>query len=454
MNKSDESMATETADLGTTGGALCNDVVESHIGSHVDGFNGPIGIFISMFPERHETFILRELVALERRGVDFTLYSLQRPREEIDIEDAIRLKQQRTRYASLFGLPALMAFAAALLHHPLRTLGAIASVFHHGCDRPVEMAKALAILPISLHFGRLAKQRGISHVHGHWANVPTTACWYLSRIHGFTWSAAIHGEDIFTPNRFLGYKLNDARFTVVCSGLFCRHIQHEIGLHRPENVHLNYHGLDPRVTELEPSRNEVPLAGEAPARIITIGRLVPTKGHDLLIRAIGKLRKEHGVNVRLALIGSGPQESTLQALAAQTGVGDSVDFLGALQFDEVLEQLQQSHVFALAPRMIPGHPPDGIPNVIAEAMALRLPVATTRVSAIPELIDDEKSGLLVEEDDLEGLTSALLRLVEEPALRERLAEAGYQKVSELFDQNRNIDELLGYFNDYLSGKAA
>ena len=420
-----------------------------------------LGIVISMFPELHETFILRELVALERRGVDFDVYSLQHPRDPITIDDAIRLSSERTTYSKLVSGATLGAFARAALTRPVALARAVARLIVDGRDRPGELVKNLAVLPIALHFGELGRRRGVTHWHGHWANVPTTACWWLGRVHGASWSAAIHGEDIFTPNRFLATKLDAARFSVVCSGHFCRHLRERIGLDAPERVHLNYHGLDPRILERAGARGDAP-GGEGsaprrrapgePLRLLSIGRLVPTKGHDTLLRAVGRLARD-GVDVTLEIVGSGPERDALGALAAAEGIEDRVRLRGALPFAEVVDALEAGDAFCLAPRMLPGHPPDGIPNVIAEAMALGLPVVATRVSAIPELVEHGVGGLLVEVDDDAALADAVRELASDPALGRRLAAAARARVAELFDRDRNIDELIGRFDEHVPGAA-
>ncbi len=415
-----------------------------------DSVNNPparLGIIISMFPELHETFILRELVALEQRGIDFDIFSLQYPRDPITLDDAIRLSTERTHYSSLLSISTLGALLRAACRHPIRLARAVARVVVHGRDRPMELIKNLAILPIALHIGEQGRQRGIVHWHGHWANIPTTACWYLQQIYQQNWSAAIHGEDIFSANRFLRYKLDDAVFAVVCSGYFCNHLKTHIGLRTPDKIHLNYHGLDPRVMQRVPASSATLRATDAPLKIVSIGRLVPTKGHDVLIRACAQLIHA-GQPLQLQIIGSGPLEAELKALADAENVRDKVMFSGALAFEEVLNNLQAADVFCLAPRLIPGQPPDGIPNVIAEAMALRIPVVSTRVSAIPELVTDGVTGRLVEVDDVDGLAQVLRTLADSPEQALTLSEAGAQRVSELFNQTANIDELLGYFDQY------
>lgn len=405
-----------------------------------------------MFPELHETFILRELIALERHGVDFHIYSLQYPRDPITIDEAIALSEQKTSYAKLISVASVSAFFKTLLSHPVKTVSAIGKVIWWGKDRPQEVIKNLAVLPLTLQFYQMGQQQGITHWHGHWANIPTTACWYLSQIHAVTWSAAIHGEDIFSKNNFLAKKLDDNAFSVVCSGYFCNHLQSELGLSAPDDVHLNYHGLDPRVTERAPNRDFNQRAPGDPLKLLSIGRLVPTKGHDVLINACAMLRDE-GIPFSLQIVGSGPIESELRALITRNNLDEHIELRGGMAFADVLDTLEAADVFCLAPRMIPGQPPDGIPNVIAEAMALRVPVVTTRVSAIPELVEDGVSGFLTPVDDVAAFAANLKRLYEDPSFAKTISDAAAEKVGYRFDQNRNIGELLDLFRQYVPGKA-
>ncbi|MFK8080945.1 MAG: glycosyltransferase family 4 protein [Granulosicoccus sp.] len=402
-----------------------------------------LGVIISMFPELHETFILRELVALEKRGVRFDIYSMQHPRDPITLDDAIRLSTERTRYSGLLTPDTVMAFGRTLISRPVRLFKVIFQLIWQGRDRPMDIVKNLAVLPLSLFIEEQGRERGVTHWHGHWANIPTTACWFLGRIHGYGWSAAIHGEDIFSPNRFLRYKLNDASFSVVCSAHFCKHLQHGMNLDKPQHIHLNYHGLDPRVTQRAPVQrsNEV-------MSIVSIGRLVPTKGHDVLIKACARLLAA-GYQFQVQLIGAGPLEKELRTLASTSGVEKHIHFRGALAFDDVLQILEHADVFALAPRLISGHAPDGIPNVIAEAMALGIPVVTTCVSAIPELVSDGHTGSLVEVDDVTAFADAIAMISEDPELGRSYSDAARLRVARLFDQDANIDELLRLFDRYV-----
>ncbi len=407
-----------------------------------------------MFPELHETFILRELAALERAGLKFEIYSLQYPRDPVTLEDAKRLMDQKTHYQPIISLSTLSAFISSFMRHPIKLIGTVSQLVRIGWKQPKELMKCLAILPLSLHFGRLARQRGISHLHGHWANIPTTACWFLQHIEGFSWSAAIHGEDIFSPNPILEMKLKDALFTVVCSGHFCQHLKTALNQPNPNKIHCNYHGLDPLVWEkagvetkhTSTEHNHNPGDTCETVELLSIGRLVPTKGHDHLIRACSKLSNP---NWKLSIIGSGPDKDSLTTLIQSLKLEKKVTLLGALEFDKVLDTLKACDIFCLPAKMIPGHPPDGIPNVLAEAMAFGKPVVTSDMGAIPELVKAGENGLLTQPGDEQSITLALQQLVDDKDYRLKLGLEAKNTVAHLFDQDKNINELLAYFRHYL-----
>ena len=407
-----------------------------------------IGIIISMFPELHETFIVRELDALDRHQLDFEIYSLQYPRDPVTIDAAKRLMNKKTHYSPLLGLPQVSAFFSSLIRHPIKMLTMIGQLTLAGLHRPKELLKSFAILPITFHFGKIMKEKGIQHVHGHWANVPTTACWMLAQVEGFTWSAAIHGEDIFSKNKLLEKKLSDAKFTVVCTGFFCNHLKDKMNHSHPADIHLNYHGLDPKVWERIESSPPYQIKDQGPKTLLTIGRLVSTKGHDDLLRASKQLI-DKGADIKVRLIGSGPEEGPLKALADKLDISERVEFLGMMAFEDVMTEIQNADTFVLACRMVPGAPPDGIPNVLAEAMAFGVPVISTNVSAIPELITDGEEGLLVPSNDPDSLANAINRIIEDTHFAKQLSDNAQNKVSAMFDQHKNINELLDYFEHYV-----
>lgn len=408
-----------------------------------------LGIVLSMFPEHHETFIVRELAELERQGVGFEIFSLQRPRDPVTHEQA-RALLPRTHYASLCGGRACVALARTILSRPLRLAGAVARLVAAGWRTPVNLLKALVALPLILHFGALMRERGVTHLHGHWANIPTTACWLIGMIFELPWSAAIHGENIFTPNPLLSRKLQAARFAVVCTSYHCRHLKETVCPERASDIHLNYHGLEPRIWQrlgTSPATGEEIQKQNADAEpvILAVGRLVHTKGLDVLLRAVAMLE---ALRPRVRIIGAGPEEARLKALAAELHLTGRVEFLGQVPFEQVVEAMERADVFALPCTYDPAGWFDGIPNVLAEAMALGTPVVSTTVSGIPELIENGKTGLLVPEKDPAALADALGHVLTDRTLADRLARDGKAKVRCMFDIEANVAELGKIFSRY------
>jgi glycosyltransferase involved in cell wall biosynthesis len=205
-----------------------------------------------------------------------------------------------------------------------------------------------------------------------------------------------------------------------------------------------YHGLNVEFTDL--------LAAAPPARppdrpvVVSVGRFVAKKGFDVLVRAVAELR-DRGTLVDLELIGeSGDQDAAIHQLVADLGLGDVVTISGPATQPELLARYRQATCFALACRVDADGDRDGIPNVLVEAMASGLPVVSTTVSGIPELVRDHENGLLVAPEDPHALADALATLIAEPGLAARLAVAGAATVHDEFDGSLLAAKLAALFS--------
>jgi glycosyltransferase involved in cell wall biosynthesis len=172
-------------------------------------------------------------------------------------------------------------------------------------------------------------------------------------------------------------------------------------------------------------------------RILSVGRLVPKKGHDLLIRAAAALR-EDGVSFELRLAGDGVEWPQLQRLVHELGVADRVTFLGPLTPAEVREELAAAAVFALGCRKMPDGDRDGLPNVVLEAMAAELPIVSTTMAGVSEAVQDGLSGLLVAPEDPGALAAALRRVLDDPALALALGRGAGERVRAVFDRRETL----------------
>jgi glycosyltransferase involved in cell wall biosynthesis len=264
---------------------------------------------------------------------------------------------------------------------------------------------------------------------------------------GLPYSFTAHARDIYTsPPDLLVVKIRAARFVVTCTGYNARHLAELVGDETAGSIHRIYHGLD--LHKFSPSAEPPAQLGSAPGRvqprdtptILAVGRLVEKKGYPYLIDAC-RLLIDRGYAVRLRIVGGGEMKDALRRHIAQVGLKERVELLGARPQDEVIDLYRTATVFALPCVVLENGDRDGIPNVLVEAMRLGLPVVSTAVSGIPELVVDEESGLLVPPRDVQALASALARLLDDPDLRARLAAAAAHRVTRQFDLAANAARL-------------
>jgi glycosyltransferase involved in cell wall biosynthesis len=260
---------------------------------------------------------------------------------------------------------------------------------------------------------------------------------YVARLTGAPLALAAHAKDIWTiPDWEKREKLADARFVVTCTAVGADHLN----ALAPGKVSLVYHGLDVRELPAPPARP----ARAGPVEILCVARVVAKKGLDVLLRALARLPA--GREWRLVHIGGG-DAGPLQVLAAELGIADRVRFAGPLPAGKVWAAYRRAEVFALASRVAPDGDRDGLPNVLMEALSQEVAVVATRVSAIPELIEDGVHGLLVPPDDPDVFAAALDRVITEPRLRRRLARAGCARVRRRFDRMAGVDRLVALLTE-------
>jgi glycosyltransferase involved in cell wall biosynthesis len=294
------------------------------------------------------------------------------------------------------------------------------------------------------------REAGVEHVHVHFAGAPPAIAALATRFARRSrraggprsWSVTVHGPVEFLDRR-LGAKLADAA-GVVCISDFARSqtmTQLEEGhWHKLEVVHC---GLD--LAALRARRNGSGPSAEAgeggPTRLLCVGRLVSLKGQAILLEAMAQLLAR-GVDARLTVVGDGPKREELVSRCEELGLGDRVEWTGAVGQDEIPRHYAQADVFCL-PSFA-----EGIPTVLMEAMLTETPVVATRIAGVAELVDDGESGLLVAAGRADLLAVAIERLAHDPALRRQFGSAGRAKVEAEFDAARSVRQLAGLFEGY------
>jgi glycosyltransferase involved in cell wall biosynthesis len=395
-----------------------------------------------MFPQLSETFIASEILGLERLGVPLRIFSYRQPRAPVDHE-CVRAIRSPITY-----LP------DPLLRHPFDLVRANAPVY--GIDSARYRATARYVLGYTLRQRNpdtwrrflqavyLAGQlhgSGIERLHAHMAHGSTRVAMLTSMLTGLPFSFTAHARDIFKTNPpRLRERTEAAQFVVTCTRANQEYLRSLVEPRQREKILLGYHGVDAaKFTPIERPPNETPV-------ILSVGRLVEKKGFPYLLDALALL-KEREVAFRCKLIGDGPELKPLRRQIHDLDLAADVELPGAKNQEEVLEQYRRADVFVL-PSIIQGDGDrDGIPNVLLEAMATGLPVVSTSISGIPELVRSGENGLLAESRNARELSAALELLLSDRALRERIAKQGRETVTEQFSTATTVRWLARLFSE-------
>jgi glycosyltransferase involved in cell wall biosynthesis len=389
-----------------------------------------LGVLVKMFPKLSETFVLEEILGLERLGVPIRIYALAASTDSLV-------------HSSVKRVQAIVTQVSALQKDHWPQL--FSRHFYLFCTRPWNYMRTLYFalqrgregLSALLRAGWLAEQLrrdGVTHLHTHFISTPSDVAELVSQLTALPFSISAHAKDIYlSAPKDVNRKLRAARFTVTCTEFNRRTLQ---AISPEARVHRMYHGIDhlafhPRHRHLS----------EAIPRILSIGRLREKKGLDTLIDACELLR-QRGIKFQCEIVGYGDQHDRLEALIASYGLGGLVVITGKLEREEVIARYAKTTIYVQPSRVAADGDRDGIPNVLLEAMAMGLPVIATKVSGIPELVQHERNGWLIEPDSPHVLADAIEKMLRDPERAAALGVAARSAVLDSFDNDRNLRLLV------------
>jgi colanic acid/amylovoran biosynthesis glycosyltransferase len=389
-----------------------------------------VGYVLKMYPRFSETFVVTELVQMQRLGIDLEVFSL---RHATDGRFHASLSELR---APVTYLP-YSSLRATELWDSLRRAGSQFGDMHR--HLPELLASDVRDVHQALELARLVRLRGIGHLHAHFASVSADVARLAARIAGITYSITAHAKDIFHADvdaAAMRAKLRDASEVITISEFNLSFLRNRYGSDA-RRVRRVYNGLDlPAFGWSDP-------ADRAPV-IAAVGRLVEKKGFADLLRAAALLRRSNR-DFRIDIVGSGDQEEELHTLRDELGLGDRVRFLGSLPQDQVISAVREAAVLAAPCVVGTDGNRDGLPTVLLEAMALGTPCVATPVTGIPEVLADGRTGLLVGEHEPEALAKALGRLLADTALRTRLSRSARALIEAEFDSSRQAAQVAKSF---------
>jgi glycosyltransferase involved in cell wall biosynthesis len=393
-----------------------------------------IGYVVKMFPRLSETFILNEILELERQEMALHIFSMKRP-----VEKVVHAHTSDVRSPVTYLPESFLQSSLSILGGQLYVWRKHRSAWRHTLRNVLRRARPGSNRADFLAFCQacclIHDMRGISHLHAHYASVPARLALLVRRISGASYSITTHAKDIFQDNPFASPKLLErmlhARFVVANSRFSADHIRS--GLEAPVEIHTIYNGVDLNAFPLRKSAPEEPV-------ILSVGRLVEKKGFSDLISAC-QILKQRGARFTCDLVGTGRLSEALKIQIRNCAVGDRIRMLGPLPQQVLRQHLERAMVFALPCIQAADGDRDILPNVIKEAMAVGVPVVTTRLDGIEELIEDGVSGALVPPGDPPALAAKLELLLNHRELRGRLAAGGRTMIEERFDRRSNIVKL-------------
>jgi glycosyltransferase involved in cell wall biosynthesis len=403
---------------------------------------GCVGFVLKGYPRLSETFIAQEILALEQRGLKILIVSLRHPtdRKTHPVHQLIR--------------SALLYLPEYLYQEPRRVWrGWLRSRRRSGyrAARGAWLAD-LRRDPTPNRIRRFGQSlvlaaelpENVTHLHAHFLHTPASVARYAALITGLSWTVSAHAKDIWTiPVWEKRTKLAEADWVVTCTEAGQTHLSSLAP--RRNAVALCYHGLDVERFPAAPLRSNGGDGSdpEHPVILLSVGRLVAKKGYEDLLAALALLPPE--LEWRFIHIGGGTLRDALIQTAGHLGLSHKIEWRGALAQPDVVAAYRRADLFVLASKVAKDGDRDGLPNVLVEAQSQRLACVATDVSGIPELIEQEVTGLLVPPSDPSALSQAMSALIRDPARRAAIGAAGERRVRGSFSMRSGIDVLARRF---------
>ncbi len=426
-----------------------------------------VAYIMSRFPKLTETFVLFEMLALERQGAHIEVFPLLRARNTTTHPEGASVWKKlvelfrrpepkavmhpeaeafvvRAHFAPLFNAAIALSQLYYLLWRPRAYFGALWTLMRANWGSTNFLLGGLAVFPKSVHFARQMERMEIKHIHAHFASHPAATAYVIHRLTGIPYSFTAHGADIQVDQHMLREKVALAKCVISISQDNCRLIEQVCGDESSEHVKIVRCGVDTsffRGTDQARQKTE-----KTALRIVCTGTLYEVKGQKYLIEACQLLR-ERNVPVQCQFVGDGPMLEQLQRQVAAADLDKQVQFLGQQTRQEIAKLLQFADVLVAPSVPTAEGRREGIPVVLMEAMASGLPVVASNISGIPELVEHEHTGLLVPPRDPSALADALARLSRDNEERIALGRAGRKRVLDQFDLDKNSRRLLNLFFD-------
>ncbi|MCP3887397.1 MAG: glycosyltransferase family 4 protein [Desulfobulbaceae bacterium] len=405
-----------------------------------------LGYILKGYPRISETFISNEILLLEKLGFSMHLFPMRQPRENFCHPSVKQIKAQ-VSYLPTELLPEFYRLLTPNIFLALKKPANYKKTLVYA-KQGLSRGKELSTLKHLLQAGflvnnHLLNNSNIGHLHGHFAHSPTSVTLFASLYSDIPFSFTAHAKDIYTSKKEkLRRKINQAKFVTTCTRHNKEYLENIAGTSTTP-IHCIYHGIDLSLFSNEPSSREP----SAPFKILTIARMTEKKGLPTIYKALAKA-KATGLEFQHTLIGDGDDRDQILQLIKELGLEENCTWLGTQTHDEVLKHFKQSDLFVLGCKVAENGDRDGIPNVLVESLAMGVPAISTNVSAIPEILINEKTGITVGPEQPEQLSQSIQRVLSDRDLRGQIIAGGQDIVKQNFDNSKWISGLAGIFKEH------
>lgn len=397
-----------------------------------------LGYILKGYPRISETFISNEILQLEKLGFNMHLFPMRQPRENFCHASVKEIKAKvsylPTELSDNF-LQLLVPNILLFVKHPNRYRKALQLAARGDSSNKRATLKHLLQAGF-MTYHHLTGNSPVVHLHGHFAHSPTSVTRFASVLSGLPFSFTAHAKDIYTSKKEkLRKRIEEAEFVVTCTKHNQQYLE-EVRGDATTPIHCIYHGIDLSLFQNESNA----VSKGSTHQIFTVARLTAKKGLPTIYKALQVLKKR-GVQFTHTLIGDGDDRDTILQLIDDLDLATECTWLGTLTHEEVLKQFKASDLFVLGCEIAENGDRDGIPNVLVESLAMGVPAVSTRISAIPEILINEKTGLTVPPKNPEALADAMQRLLTDEILRAQLITEGKDLVNNNFDNTIWIKKL-------------
>ncbi len=368
---------------------------------------------VSLFPCWSETFIVREINALKELGAEIRILSLKNSAEEI-VQNDTKLLNNDVIYPSgiiTISLKAIVTFIKSPVINTSILFSLIKTLYPH----PLSLLKSIYTWWLSLGMVNDIKSLNINHIHAHWATYPSTSALIIAKNTKIPFSFTSHAHDIFLEDHMLRRKISESKFSVTISNYNKARLSSQLMMDIENKMHVIHCGIDINTYRFIDSDREA-------NTIIAVGRLDYIKGFSVLIEAC-KLYKSKNSLFNCKIIGNGPLKNELQTQINKNSLSEHVQLVGVMPQEQIKKLLSKSTLFVLPSVVTKSGDMDGIPVALMEAMATGLPVISTTVSGIPELIENKINGLIVEPENPEALAHAIEQILDSKMSKEYSTKA-------------------------------